>query len=255
MKRKILRKFGFKKDQQGIINRYLRENGGWDSHLNNTKNFILKCSENKEKNSCVILGSGWLLDVPIEQLIDSFEQIYLIDIVHPRQIIHKYKKQTNIIFIETDIAGYIETVYFFLKEKKKQKAALTEIQQHYTNEFSEIIKNASMVVSVNILNQLDILICDYIAKTNIYSKEEIYLFRKLIQQKHLELLPANKSCIITDYEELNYNDQMQLTQQKPLVHVHLPNNKETVKWRWNFDMNKTYHNNYKTVFKVMAWEK
>ena len=65
---RVLRKFGFKKDQNGIINRYLREKGSWKTHLSNTKKFITDFTKNKAKNSCVVLGSGWLLDVPIEYL-------------------------------------------------------------------------------------------------------------------------------------------------------------------------------------------
>jgi len=255
MKNSILRKFEFKKDQSGIINRYLREKGGWDSHLTNTKNFILHATKNKEKNICVVLGSGWLLDVPVDELSKIFKELYLIDIVHPRQITHKYRKYQNIKFIEADISGFIEPVYYFLKEKNNTHSSLTTIKQELTNEFKEIINKASLVISVNILNQLDILICDYVSKSDLYSDKEIYAFRKTIQQKHIEMLPKNKSCIITDYEELNYDDNMQLVKNKPLVYIDLPTGKNIQKWKWNFDLSKTYHKEYKTIFKVMAWEK
>lgn len=255
VKNKVLRKFGFKKDQNGIINRYLREKDGWKSHLANTGNFVLHSAKEKEKESCVVLGSGWLLDIPIENLKEDFKKVYLVDIVHPEQITHKYRKFENIEFIKVDISGYIEPVYNFIKENKKKKAPLNKIVPHFPKDFENLLKNASFVVSVNILNQLDILICDYLKKQEIYSDEEIRNFRKIIQQKHIDLLPKNKSCIITDYEELNYDDHMNLIKSKLLVHIKLPDGKDIRKWKWNFDLRKTYHQNYKTVFKVMAWEK
>ncbi len=146
-------------------------------------------------------------------------------------------------------------VYTLLKNSSKIKVPVNNIEQQFTESFKEKINNASMIVSVNILNQLDILICDYITKFNIYSDEEINAFRKIIQQKHIDLLSQNKSCIITDYEELNYDDNMQLVKNKPLVYIELPKSKNGKKWKWDFDLSKTYHKDYKTIFKVMAWEK
>ncbi len=255
MKNSVLRKFGFRKDQNGIINRYLRENGGWETHLTNTKDFILHSSKNKEKESCLILGSGWLLDVPVDNLKEIFKKIYLVDIVHPKQIIHKYRKYKNIEFMKVDISGYIEPVYNFMKKNKKTKTPLNQIVQQFPDDFKELLNNVSMVVSVNILNQLDILICDYITRFPLYNDdEEITGFRKIIQQKHIDLMPRNKSCIITDYEELNYDDNMNLINKKSLIYTNLPKGKDVRKWKWNFDLNKTYHKNYKTIFKVMAWD-
>jgi hypothetical protein len=248
MNKKILRKFGFKNDQQGIINRYIRESGGWDTHLQNTKDFILQSAKSKKKKSCVVLGSGWLLDVPIDELLQLFDKIILIDIVHPKQILHKYRKHHNIEFVEADITGLIEAVYHFLKQSDKK---LNEIEAVYIGEWYNMLQETDFVVSVNILNQLDILICDYIKKTNIYSTEEIKEFRKKIQQNHFDMLPVGKSCLISDYMELNL-DGGKIIKKKPLVYINLPMNKKTKKWQWDFDTHQTYHKNVDIVFKVMG---
>ncbi len=196
-----------------------------------------------------------MLDVPIENLSKTFDKVYLVDIVHPRQIIHKYRKNKNIEFIQADISGYIKPVYDFMKIAHRKSPDITEIPQKISPELNKIIDNASMIVSINILNQLDILLCDYIEKFNVFTTEQIKVFRKIIQQKHIDLLSQNKSCIITDYEELNYDDNMQLVKNKSLVYIELPKSKNVKKWKWDFDLSKTYHKDYKTIFKVMAWEK
>ncbi|MCF6241186.1 MAG: hypothetical protein L3J74_07565 [Bacteroidales bacterium] len=255
MNNRVLRKFGFKKDQNGIINRYIREKPYWDTHLFNTKKFIIDSTRNKTKNTCVVLGSGWLLDVPIEDLSTIFNTVYLVDIVHPRQIKHKYRKIENIKFIQADISGYIKPVYDFMKIAIKKSLDITNISQKISPELNEITANASMVVSVNILNQLDILICDYIERFSVFTTEQVKVFRKIIQQKHIDLLPENKSCIITDYEEINTDDNGSVIQSRPLVYIELPLNKYVKKWVWNFDTHKTYHSKFNTDFKVMAWNK
>jgi len=254
LKRKILRKFGFKHDQEGIINRYLREDGGWNEHLNKTKEFILQASENQPKGIAVILGSGWLLDVPIEELSESFEKVILIDVVHPRQIIHKVKKLPNVELFQTDITGLVMPIYDSIKVKKEEKKSLSDIKPVYDDFLITLIKGADFTVSVNLLNQLDILICDYINKFSAYSENEINSFRKQIQANHLKLLPNDKSALITDYEELNFDENDRVIDSKKLVHIDLPNEKSAVKWKWKFDLKKTYHSNCKTVFKVMAVE-
>ena len=254
LKRKILRKFGFKHDQEGIINRYLREEEGWNEHLNKTKEFILQAAENKKKNTVVILGSGWLLDVPIEQLSETFEKVILVDVVHPRQIIHKVKNWQNVEIIQTDITGLVMSVYNTLKQKNTSKKQLSAITPDYDDFLVDAIKNADFVASVNLLNQLDILICDYIKRFNIYNDGEIELFRKQIQANHLQLLPSNKTALITDYEELNLNEKDDIIKRKRLIYNELPGKKDVLKWKWGFDSKKTYHTNCKTVFKVMAVE-
>lgn len=249
---KILRKFGFKTDQSGIINRYLRENGGWDEHLNHTKNYILKSAENKNKKKAVVLGSGWLLDVPAEELSKIFETVILVDIYHPPQIKHKLRNIKNIEFISTDITGLAKPIYELFKKKNVAKPNLTTVKPQYDSEFIKEIKNADFIVSVNILNQLDILICDYIMKLNIYDTSEINLFRSHIQSSHIQLLTKEKSALITDYEEINTDDNNRVSARKKLLYIDLLKNKEIEKWTWKFDQNKTYHTDCITNFKVMA---
>jgi len=251
---KNIRKFGFKTDQQGIINRYIRESEQWQEHLVNTKNYIIESAKLKNKENCFVIGSGWLLDVPIDELSMLFKKVTLIDIVHPRQITHKIKKYKNVETIEIDITGFVEPVYYFMKKTKKQKLKLSSVKQIYSELCINKLKNADFVISVNILNQLDILICDYIKRYNIYTDTEIDQFRKTIQQNHLDILPVSKSCLITDYKEVNLNEKMEIINSNSLIYVDLPENKKTKKWQWNFDMSKTYQKNAKTIFKVKAIE-
>lgn len=256
MNKKILRKFGFKIDQEGIINRYLRENGGWDEHLQKTKNQILTCSDKHEdKKKVVVLGSGWLLDVPVEDLAEKFEEVVLVDIVHPRQITNKLKRYGNVKFVESEVTGFVEPVYESFKKKKKGEVLdLQNISSVVQKELLDEIKTASYVVSVNLLNQLDILICDYINKFNVYSEKELIEFRKKIQTEHLNLLPENKSLLITDHEEINLGEDDTIINKKKLVHISFAENKILTRWKWNFDLKKTYHNHCQTVFKVMVVE-
>jgi hypothetical protein len=255
MNKKVFRKFGFYSDQDGIINRYIRESGGWDTHLDKTKDFIVKVSKEKLKRKACVLGSGWLLDVPYHELSETFEELVLIDIKHPRQIIHKLRDYKNIHLVEDDITGLVEEVYFTIKNDKKGKNTinLNNIKPLYSDVLSHLIKTADFVVSVNLLNQLDILICDYLKRLKLFSEADLDNFRVNIQSLHLELLPKGKSALITDYEEHNIDNSNQVVLQKKLVYTELPNHKECEKWDWDFDLQGTYNKGLKTIFKVIAF--
>jgi len=86
-----LRKMGYFKDQEGIARRYISEKSNGDNHLTNTKKFIFNCLEENRSKKVSILGSGWLLDIPVEYLLKNFKEVVFYDIRHPRQILHKFK--------------------------------------------------------------------------------------------------------------------------------------------------------------------
>ena len=75
--------------------------------------------------------------------------------------------------------------------------------------------------------------------------------RRLIQQSHLKRLPAGKSCLIADTDELtlDMNDRVLSTQS--LVYTSLPTGKSHG-WIWHFDTKGTYKDGVQTWFNVLA---
>lgn len=247
---RMMRAFGFKSDQEGIISRHLRERGGWNPHLENTKKSILTAAQTKNKGTVYVLGSGWLLDVPIAELAAEFKHVVLVDIYHPRQITEKIKQWDNVTCIELDISGAVEVIYDSLKEKKQ--LAVNELV------FSTSLQNLwnsnepDFVVSVNLLNQLDILITDYLRNNTTLSKVDLQQLKIRIQQHHMNQLPAQRTCLITDYEELIYLQSGELDCSNKLVFVDVPKSEDVQYWQWQFDNSQTYYDNRKTVFNVVA---
>ncbi len=250
--RKILRKMNFLSDQEGIISRFLNESSNWEPHLNKSREFILDSVRGKNIPLITILGSGWLLDVPLEELEKECNKILLIDIFHPPQILHKIRDLPSVKAIQMDITGgMIEEAYHLVQEFRKtgRKKNITDLT---SSGFQPDFK-PGFVVSLNILNQLDILIVDYLKKFSVYTGEEIMALRKMIQQSHLDSLRAEQSCIVTDFEERVYDDS-RLERVSPLVHVPLPEGKRKTSWEWLFDSQKTYYSGKTTKFNVVAIE-
>ncbi len=249
-KYRILKKMNYFADQRGIFERYINEMDGWSAHLESTKKAILNSAQNKSKGNCAILGSGWLLDIPIDELASSFEKVYLFDIIHPSQVKHKLLKYPNVTAVELDITGgAIQEVYQAIQMFKSYKTK-KNISEYEIKGFEYPI-DFDFIASVNILSQLDQMLLSYIRKYNIYSEDELQILRQMIQQKHIESLPAGKTCLITDFEENVLNENNEIERKNSILQIELPESSNSTSWDWHFD-NTNYYPGKKVIFKVVA---
>lgn len=246
---RVLKKMGFFSDQDGILKRYLSEIGNWEQHLKNSKDYIIKYLETTKPKSIAILGSGWLLDVPMEYLVENIKYIRLYDIRHPRQIRHKYKNLKNCEFLTIDITGgAINGIYNLVKNNSITEKSINELE---IDGFIPQVQS-DYTISLNIMNQLDILIVEYIRKKTGLTEEDLLTFRKKIQESHFKSLPENHSLLITDYFEEVYDRRGKLIKEGPLIHILLPDSPDRENWIWDFDTQMTYYPNRKTRFRVLA---
>jgi hypothetical protein len=245
---KILRRMNFISDQKGIMNRFLREQGAWDGHLTEAGNFIIKVLQQEKVEHIVLLGSGWLLDFPIEKIIPLVKRITLVDVYFPPQILRKTESFEEVECLPADITGgYIETIYKNLKEQKGDFVLPAEhIQPHITPE------KGKLVISLNIMNQLDILLVDYIRSKVIIDEAAIAGFRTALQQAHLNMLKEHPFILITDYSELLINTQGNVIEDKELIFVDFPFCSLSREWEWQFDSHKLYNAHADTRMMVRA---
>jgi hypothetical protein len=247
----MLWKMQYFSDQEGIMRRYIHEKYNWDLHLKKSKDFILKSAKTKRKGKVVVLGSGWLLDLPLDELSKQFNEVILVDIIHPKQILHKLKDYPNVITVREDITGgLIDYIYHNLKsdKKKKQITLLT-----LANSFSfSLPKNTDFVISLNIMCQLHIILTDYIKRYYKLSDGVLQNLITQIQLSHIKMLPKGKSCLITDIEEEILTKKNQTIGIKPLIQIDLHKVNFSSSWQWKFDSLMTYKDDVKTFFNTIA---
>lgn len=242
----LARKTGYVKDQMGIQNRYVRENAQWKSHLEQTKAYIVASAKNiSSNNSVAVLGSGWLLDVPLEELSKAFRNVYLFDIVHPETVRVKAQKMANVYLQTIDLTGGAVQL---AEQSHSFEAFLLQLRG---NTLDVDFNQYDFVVSVNLLNQLDIILCDYLKNKFSLQDEDLKEVRKIVQQRHINCLPKGKTCLVTDYCEENTSVTTGEVSTKQLLYCSLPN-VECTEWIWTFDTNQMYHKGYRTCLKVKA---
>jgi hypothetical protein len=238
------RKLGYIDDQHGIINRYLRERGGWDSHLMRTRDFIVEGVKAVNPDIVTILGSGWLLDVPLEELASLCDHINLVDINHPAQVRRKAGLFKNVSLIEDDITGGIAGI---LPDaiRNNINAAAIEIPRYMPD------YNTGLVVSVNLLTQLDMIPADYLAARSDSSREDLREFRKRIQEAHIKFLMKQTSLLISDFQEEVWREDEKI-EVNDLLFTQFPRGEMERQWMWDFDTGGSYYRRSSVIFKVRA---
>ena len=246
----MFRRMGFFDDQKGIIRRYQREREGWDEHLHHTRQFATEAMQGKNHRSAAVLGSGWLLDVPVDEMSRYFEKLFLYDVRHPAAVKNRVQSMSNVELRVCDISCFARSVHQYVKQYRNcnKRPPINAIQPQ-----TELSLNGfDFVFSCNILNQLDILLVDYLTQFFVLSHKETMDFRRNVQQYHISLLPQNRSCLVADYEEITFSTDGREISRKTSVHHPVIHNNDIRCWTWKFDTKKTYYEDRMTFFEVLG---
>ncbi len=250
----ILRKMGIRSDSQGIIDRYIRVSGAWEEHLQNTRRFILKAVAGKRIRNLAVYGSGWLLDLPLDELAGTAEQVQLYDLLHPPQVLHRLRKYRNVSAISEDITGGSVVKTYLSVRTYKRTGRMVPAEQLCNQVFQPAVL-PDYSISLNILSQVGVLITDYLKLYVPYTPEQIDHINGMLQQHHLHLLERGKSCLITDTIEVSFDMEKDVeTLRTGVISCMLPQADNSTTWDWQFDPLGEYKTGDKTVMKVVALE-
>lgn len=229
------------------MRRYLREEGGWNPHLERSKQFIIDHLNDIQPQSVCILGSGWLLDVPMEELLSACSQLVLVDIAHPAQIRHRYKDNPKVKFETADMSGIAE----YLLNTPQKQLNYFEVIKHITHHETAMFRG-DMVVSLNLLSQINDYPVSYLTPKLGLNQAQRAEISQLMQQRHIDALPRGCSLLISDYEEEYRDEDSVLIGAAPTVFVHTPTSEQVREWDWAFDTHFTYREDCHTTLKVRA---
>jgi hypothetical protein len=248
--RRMLYRMGYYNYQHGLIYRHLNQRGGWDTHLERCRSFILKALEFYKPGKVTIMGSGWLLELPLAEMVEVTDEICLVDIVHPPEVKQQVAGLKKVKLFEQDVTGgMIEDVWkksarrFFAKKGNCTDTIL--IREYQPDE------DPGLVISLNILTQLETLPVDLLKRRGVLNEEELIQFRTEVQEKHINFLKKHKSALITDTVEIFTENSGKTLRNNSLL-TKLPEGKYKEEWTWNFDLLKSDYNGKKSVFEVLA---
>ncbi|QWR76800.1 hypothetical protein [Candidatus Magnetomonas plexicatena] len=229
-----VKRMGYLKEAIAIDARHKRCKSAWSSHLENSKNFIIKSVERcKNFRTVVVLGSGNLLDVPLSQLSEKFEKVILVDIVHLAKTLKIIRKFPNVDTLSCDITGVAEDIFNLTKNRTQAHIELPEPAKTNLPEIQD--NRTDLVISLNILSQLTVMPREYILKNDACEDgSTLKRWEYNVLRAHLDALMATKTnvCLITDFEFIERNHRTQsVNQYYTLTGIELPLPEKT--WTWN----------------------
>jgi hypothetical protein len=247
---RMLHKMGYFNYQEGLIFRHLNQEGGWNSHLTRSRNFILKSAGIIKPSVVTVLGSGWLLDFPLKEIAEQGIHINLVDIVHPPEVRRQTSEIKNVTLREEDVTGgLIDEVWtkakrrsFFNKISSLDDIRITEYNPEY---------EVGMVISLNILTQLETLPVKLLRKKANVDEVGFLRFRKNIQENHVLFLKRHRSVLISDLSELITGSSGK-ADEKISVLAEIPESDYKEEWTWDFDLLGSDYYRKKSVFRIMA---
>jgi hypothetical protein len=229
----MLTRMGYYNYQNGMIFHHVRQSAGWEHHQGQCRSLILKALDLYKPEKVTVLGSGWLLELPLAELIERTGSVCLTDIIHPPDVVCQLANCHNVELIEQDVTGGLISEVWQKAGKFSVIKKMKSLENIVIPEFKSGC-DPGMVISLNILTQLESLIIDFLKKRSKIRKEEFDLFRTEIQRKHIEFLKRHRFVLISDYAEV-ITKRSGDTKTVPTLMTELPPFKEREDWTWNFD--------------------
>ncbi|HVN59049.1 MAG TPA: hypothetical protein VMT63_12170 [Bacteroidales bacterium] len=248
--KRILARMGYFDYQNGLIYRKLNQGKGWSRHLENCRDFILRAVDRYKPGTVTVLGSGWLLDLPLKELTERSCKVNLVDIVHPPEARKQVAQLADVSLTEADVTGgLIWEVWdktsgfpFFNKPLSPDGIEIPD---------GVVPGNSDMVISLNIMSQLETLLLRRLREKSRFTGEDYLSFRKKIQKKHLDLLQKNFSLLITDTSEVFVDKKGNESEIESVV-IDLPYGELREEWTWDFDLVRSDYYEMSSVLKVVA---
>ncbi len=184
------RRMGYLRESIAIEARYNRCRASWDPHLEASKAVIREAISRCESHrKAVVLGSGLLLDVPLQDLSDRFKSVLLVDVVHLRNAKRKAAAHYNVSLMEADIAGVAEALHH-------------DAHTLFTPNTKLLVDDpeVDLVISANLASQLPTVPLAFVEKRIHIDTDTAWDFGRDIVAGHLNHLRAFDAvqCLITD---------------------------------------------------------
>ena len=240
----------------GIDSRYSRCKKWWEPHLRLSKEYVARAFCEFRQGAIAVFGSGRLLDVDLECLLESFDSVDLFDadpaaIRASQSLVSRRGLEKRVSCVHADLTGVMEywtgELESYLKAGKKSKNQL-DLAQFFSGlgppkggfDSLGLLSDYSAVISLNLLSQIPIYWGDRasslllkhwklgVEEDGKYSSPlDDELIRSLgrLQRFHLDLLSASgarRVVLLTDQWFYYYEKSFSQWQVEPALFLEFP---------------------------------
>ncbi len=223
-----LRRLGYLRQMIGLGSRYRRCRAAWQTHLDSTRRLILQAADAvPNRDRVLVIGSGLLLDVPLQRLAADFNEVVLVDLQHPPAARRQAKAHPNVRLAEADVTGLSHEL---------ARLSRDSLPSHLPRARPEILLEggADLVVSCNILSQLPLVPREHLeGKLGFRDAAELDAFCRDMLRNHLAWLAAFECriCLVCDRTRRVVRSAGVVEEEDALFDVRLPPADE--EWTWD----------------------
>ncbi len=224
-----LKAMGYLKELIAIQARHRRCRAAWAPHLEQCMKVIGDAASGVAKGRVAVLGSGLLLDVPVEELAGTFDDVALVDIFHMPEVEDRVRGLANVRLVTEDLSGVVEPLFRHLSEGRAGSLPPPRVD-------TGPLAGADLVVSANLLTQLPLLPLGLVReKAPSYGEAETRAFARRIIDHHLDLLAQlpGRVALLTETERVICNKDEILQSIDPLFGATLPAAGKIKRWTWD----------------------
>ncbi len=190
------RRLGYLRDSIWLQSRARRCRAAWAPHLAASRAVIKEAIRTcARRETAVVLGSGLLDDVPLDELRKHFRRVVLVDAVHPLATRRAVRDCPNVELLTQDLSGAMALLMGEASELDPRLPAVCAEAE------------TGLVISANLLSQLPIRPVARLEGSRrpigTWTRDDGDAFGRRIVEGHLTALAAlsAKVCLLTDLDE------------------------------------------------------
>ena len=196
-----LREMGYLRELHGIRRRWRQWRRAWQPHCQHTRQLILAAARRcPRRRKAVVLGSGWLYDVPLAELSAAFERVVLVDLLHPLATRWQARRYPNVDLAWADVSDTVEAVW------QAVEVPGTPLPRSRPERFLDD-DDIDLVASVNLLSQLPCMPELYLRRVGSHPGPEIDAYGRDVVAAHLDYLRRLPGVValIADVEQITFS--------------------------------------------------
>ncbi|WP_448204986.1 hypothetical protein [Azospirillum sp. sgz302134] len=222
----LARRYGYLAEALALGARYRRQKDAWAPHVAACRRFVAEAAARVPRGGrALVAGSGLLIEIPLAELVERFDEVVLVDLVHTRSVRQEVRRMPAVRLLTLDVSGVLEPLDGALAAGGPLPVPTPPVLEG---------ERFAFAVSCNLLSQLPLLPLNAIERTAPKMPEaERAAFAHGLARGHLDWLArsAETAALFTDVESLWLEGGRVVEREDSLWGVALPAPDRS--WAWD----------------------